>query len=71
MVEASAYVNVWVGGERKEANRDTQGRHGVARLLLTLNPNEENIPISMGHCTIVGKHPVVEYDGCHVRRFMA
>ena len=62
MVGTSAYVNVWVGGERKEAIAIPTDDNGVARLQLTLNPNEENIPISTGHGTIVEKHPVVKYD---------
>jgi hypothetical protein len=62
MVGTSAYVNVWVGGERKEAIAIPTDDHGVARLQFTLNPNEENIPISTGHGTIVEKHPVVKYD---------
>jgi hypothetical protein len=62
MVGTSAYVNVWVGGERKEAIAIPTDNNGVARLQLTLNPNEVNIPISTGHGTIVEKHPVVKYD---------
>jgi hypothetical protein len=62
MVGTSAYVNVWVGRERKEAIAIPTDDHGVARLQLTLNPNEENIPLSTGHGTIVEKHPVVKYD---------
>jgi hypothetical protein len=62
MVGTSAYVNVWVGGERKEAIAIPTDDNGVARLQLTLNPNEVNIPISTGHGTIVEKHPVVKYD---------
>jgi hypothetical protein len=62
MVGTSAYVNVWVGKERKEAIAIPTNDNGVARLQLTLNPNEENIPISTGHGTIVEKHPVVKYD---------
>lgn len=62
MVGTSVYVNVWVGGERKEAIAIPADDNGVARLQLTLNPNEENIPISTGHGTIVEKHPVVRYD---------
>jgi hypothetical protein len=61
MVGTSAYVNVWVGGERKEAIAIPTDDNGVARLQLTLNPNEQNIPISTGHGTIVEKHPVVKY----------
>jgi hypothetical protein len=62
MVGASAYVNVWVGRERKEAIAIPTDDKGIARLQLTLNPNEENIPISTGHGTIVESHPVVKYD---------
>lgn len=62
MVGPSAYVNVWVGGERKEAIAIPTDRNGVARLRLTLNPNEVNIPNSTGHGTIVANYPVVQYD---------
>lgn len=62
MVGASSYVNVWVGRERKEAIAIPTDEKGVARLQLTLDPNEVNIPISTGHGTIVEKHPVVKYD---------
>ena len=62
MVGTSAYVNVWVGGERKEAIAIPTDENGVSRLQLTLNPSEVNIPISTGHGTIVEKHPVVKYD---------
>jgi hypothetical protein len=62
MVGASAYVNVWVGGERKEAIAIPTDGNGVARLQLTLNPNEVNIPNSTGHGTIVANYPVVQYD---------
>ena len=62
MVGTSAYVNVWVGGERKEAIAIPMDDHGVARLQLTLNPNEVNVPNSTGHGTIVANHPVVQYD---------
>jgi len=61
MVGTSAYVNVWVGGERKEAIAIPTDDNGVARLQLTLNPNDVNIPISTGHGTMVEKHPVVKY----------
>jgi hypothetical protein len=62
MVGTSAYVNVWVGGERKEAIAIPMDDKGVARLQLTLNPNEVNVPNSTGHGTIVANHPVVQYD---------
>lgn len=62
MVGTSSYVNVWVGGERKEAIAIPTDDKGVARLQLTLNPSEVNIPNSTGHGTIVEKHPVVKYD---------
>ena len=62
MVGTSAYVNVWVGGERKEAIAIPTDGKGVARLQLTLNANEVNVPNSTGHGTIVANHPVVQYD---------
>jgi hypothetical protein len=62
MVGTSAYVNVWVGGERKEAIAIPTDDNGVARLQLTLNPNEVNIPNSTHAGTIVANHPVVKYD---------
>ena len=62
MVGTSAYVNIWVGGERKEAIAIPTDENGVARLQLTLNPNEVNVPNSTGHGTIVANHPVVQYD---------
>lgn len=55
-------MNVWVGKERKEAIAIPTDDSGVARLQLTLNPNEVNIPVSTGHGTIVENHPVVKYD---------
>lgn len=61
MVGTSTYVNVWVGEERKEAIAIPMDDKGVARLQLTLNANEVNIPISTGHGTIIEKHPVVKY----------
>ena len=62
MVGASSYVNVWVGGERKEAIAIPTDDKGVARLKLTLNPNELNVSNSTGHGSIVANHPVVKYD---------
>jgi hypothetical protein len=62
MVGTSAYVNIWVGGERKEAIAIPTDSNGVARLQLTLNPNDVNVPNSTGHGTIVANHPVVQYD---------
>jgi len=62
MVGASSYVNVWVGGERKEAIAIPMDDKGVARLQLTLNPKEVNIPNSTNTGSIVVDHPVVKYD---------
>src|SRR5580698_7783156 len=54
MVGASSYVNVWVGAERKEAIVVPTDAKGIARLQLTLNPAEVNIPISKnGGSTVV------------------
>lgn len=62
MVGASSYVNVWMGGERKEAITIPTDDKGVARLQLTLNPSEVNIPNSTNTGSIVVEHPVVKYD---------
>jgi len=62
IVGTSSYVNAWVGGERKEAIAIPTDDKGVARLQLTLNPNEVNIPNSTHAGTIVANHPVVKYD---------
>lgn len=62
MVGASSYVNVWVGTERKEAIAIPTDGNGVARLQLTLNAGEVNIPNSKNSGSIVVDHPVVKYN---------
>jgi len=62
IVGESSYVNVWVGGERKEAIAIPTDEKGVARLQLTLNPSEVNIPNSKNNGSIVVGHPIVKYD---------
>jgi hypothetical protein len=62
MVGASSYVNAWVGTERKEAIAIPTDGKGVARLQLTLNPGEVNIPNSKNSGSIVVEHPIVKYD---------
>jgi hypothetical protein len=63
MVGASSYVNVWVGTERKEAIAIPTDGNGVARLQLTLDTGEINIPdSSKDRGSIVVAHPVVNYD---------
>lgn len=63
MVGASSYVNVWVGTERKEAIAIPIDGNGVARLQLTLNTGEINIPNSSeDRGSIVVDHPVVNYN---------
>jgi hypothetical protein len=62
MAGASSYVNVWVGTERKEAIAIPTDGKGVARLQLTLNTGEVNIPSSKNSGTIVVDHPIVKYD---------
>jgi hypothetical protein len=63
MVGASSYVNVWVGTERKEAIAIPTNENGIARLQLTLNTSEINIPSSSkGRGSIVADHPVVNYN---------
>ena len=61
MVGTSSYVNVWVGGERKEAIAIPTDEKGVARLQLTMNPSEVNIPDSKNNGSIVVDHPIVKY----------
>jgi hypothetical protein len=62
MLGASSHVNVWVGKERKEAIVIPTHENGVARIQLTLNPSEVNIPSSKNDGSIVVEHPVVKYD---------
>jgi hypothetical protein len=63
MVGASSYVNVWVGTERKEAIAIPADENGVARLQLTFNTGEINIPNSpKDRGSIVVEHPVVNYN---------
>lgn len=62
MVGNSSYVNVWVGGERKEAIAIPTDKKGVAGLQLTMNPSEVNIPKSKNKGSIVVDHPVVKYE---------
>jgi len=62
MAGASSYVNVWVGGERKEAIAIPTDEKGVARLQLTLNLSEVNIPNLKNNGSIVVDHPIVTYD---------
>lgn len=62
IVGASSHVNVWVGGERKEAIAIPVDGKGVARLKLTLNPSEVNIPTGKNNGSVVVDHPVLKYD---------
>lgn len=63
MVGASSYVNIWVGTERKEAIAIPTDEKGVARLQLTFNTGEINIPdSSKDRGSIVVDHPVVSYN---------
>lgn len=62
IVSASSYVNVWVGTQRKEAIAIPVDGKGVARIQLTLNPGEVNIPNSKNSGSIVLEHPIVMYD---------
>jgi hypothetical protein len=54
-------VNVWVGIERKEAIAIPTDGNGVARLQLTLNIGEINIP-SKDRASTVADHLVVNYN---------
>jgi hypothetical protein len=63
MVGSASYVNVWVGPERKQAIAIPTDRNGVARLKLTLNTREVNIPNFSGNRgSIVVDDPIVNYD---------
>jgi hypothetical protein len=63
MVGSASYVNVWVGPERKEAIAIPTDRNGVARLKLTLDTREVNIPNFSGNRgSIVVDNPIVHYD---------
>jgi hypothetical protein len=62
MVGTTSYVNVWVGTQRKEAIAIPADGKGVARIQLTLNPGEVNIPNAKNSGSIVVEHPVVMYD---------
>lgn len=62
MVGASSHVNVWVGTERKEAIAIPTDGKGIARLQLTLNASEVNIPNTPNSGSIVVDHPTVKYD---------
>jgi hypothetical protein len=62
MVGSSSYVNVWVGTERKEAIAIPTDGKGVARLRLTIDASEVNIPNSQNRGSIVVDHPIVNYD---------
>ena len=62
MVGKSSYVNVWVGTERKAAIVVPTDGKGVARIQLTSNTGEVNIPNSTNSGSNVVEHPIVKYD---------
>jgi hypothetical protein len=62
MVGSSSYVNIWVGNQRKEAIAIPADGKGIARMQLTLNSDEVNIPNSKNSGSIVLEHPIVMYD---------
>ena len=62
MVGISSYVNVWVGGKRKEAIAIPTDKKGIARLKLTLNQSEVNIPNTKYSSSSGVDHPVVKFD---------
>lgn len=62
MVGTSSYVNVWVGTGRKAAIVVPTNGKGVARIQLTSNPREVNIPNSTNSGSDVVDHPIVKYD---------
>lgn len=63
MVGKASHVNVWVGTKPKETIVIPTSENGVARLQLTLNTSEINIPNSSnGRGSIVVSNPIVKYD---------
>lgn len=62
MVGTSSYVNVWVGTARKAAIVVPTDGKGFARIQLTSNPSEVNIPNSTNSGSNVVDHPIVKYD---------
>ena len=62
MVGKSSYVNVWLGTERKAAIVVPTDGKGVARIQLTSNTDEVNIPNSTNSGSNVVEHPIVKYD---------
>jgi hypothetical protein len=62
MLGKSSYVNVWVGTERKAAIVVPTDGKGVARIQLTSNTSEVNIPNSTNSGSNVVEHPIVKYD---------
>jgi hypothetical protein len=62
LVGASSYVNVWVGTARKEAIAIPTDEKGIARIQLTLDTGEVNIPNSKNGGSIVLDHLIVKYD---------
>ena len=61
IVGPSSYVNVWIGTATKEAIVIPTDRKGVARLQLTSDDGEVNIPNSKNSGSIVVEHPIVKY----------
>ena len=62
LVGTSSYVNVWIGTERKAAIVVPTDGKGVARIQLTSNSREVNIPNSANSGSNVVEHPIVKYD---------
>lgn len=61
MAGKNSYVNLWVGTERKAAIVVPTDGKGVARIQLTSNPREVNIPNSTNSGSNVVDHPIVKY----------
>ncbi|MGA7524506.1 MAG: hypothetical protein WBW84_18790 [Acidobacteriaceae bacterium] len=63
IVGEASYVDAWVGTERKEAIAIPTDADGVARLRLTNDPGQVNIPNpTRDNGSIVVKDPIVKYD---------
>lgn len=62
MIGSSSFVNIWVGTERKAAITIPVDGDGIARIQLTLNADEVNIPNSPKTGSVAVNHPIEKYD---------
>src|SRR3569832_953555 len=62
MVGTRSYVNVWVGEHRKDSIAIPIDGSGVARLKLTEDAAETNIPAASDFKSLVINNPVMKYE---------